>query len=101
MNIYLNVFICIHIHKTPIYMYIRLYLYVHKYILKYLYKFTFMHLLIHRLFSAISSGCMPVIISDNIKLPFSNMIDYSTFTITFPESVVYTPEFLMDYLRYV
>lgn len=59
------------------------------------------NLLIYRLFSAISSGCVPVIISDNLKLPFSSMVDYSMFTVTFPESVVYTLEFLMDHLRYV
>ena len=41
-----------------------------------------------RLFSAIACGCIPVIISDGILLPFANIIDYSTFTFTFSESVV-------------
>jgi hypothetical protein len=29
------------------------------------------------------------------------MIDYSTFTITLPEIIVYTLTFLIDYVRYV
>ena len=41
-----------------------------------------------RLFSAIACGCIPVIISDGIQLPFANIIDYNTFTFTFSESVV-------------
>ena len=41
-----------------------------------------------RLFSAIACGCIPVIVSDGIQLPFANIIDYNTFTFTFSESVV-------------
>ena len=54
-----------------------------------------------RLFSAIFTGCVPVIISDGLKLPFSSIIDYSTFTITFPESIVHDVASLFVYLREV
>ena len=52
-----------------------------------------------RLFSAISGACIPVIISDGLKLPFSNIINYSSFTITFPESVIHDMNTLLQYLR--
>lgn len=41
-----------------------------------------------RLFDIISLGrCIPVIIADWILLPFEELIDYSKFTIRFPESI--------------
>ena len=54
-----------------------------------------------RLFSAVSAGCVPVIISDGIKLPFANIIDYSSFAVTFPESVVHNIEVLLSFLRQI
>lgn len=54
-----------------------------------------------RLFSSIAAGCVPVIISDGLKLPFAGIIDYSTFTLTFPESIVHDLKSLLDYLRNV
>lgn len=34
-----------------------------------------------RLFDAIQSLCIPVIVSDNIELPFEGMVDYSRFSV--------------------
>eukprot|EP00615_Pteridomonas_danica_P004457 CAMPEP_0114335888 /NCGR_PEP_ID=MMETSP0101-20121206/5347_1 /TAXON_ID=38822 ORGANISM="Pteridomonas danica, Strain PT" /NCGR_SAMPLE_ID=MMETSP0101 /ASSEMBLY_ACC=CAM_ASM_000211 /LENGTH=447 /DNA_ID=CAMNT_0001467641 /DNA_START=32 /DNA_END=1375 /DNA_ORIENTATION=+ len=41
-----------------------------------------------RLFDSIAAGCIPVIIADNVNLPFSDKIDWSLFTIIVPESEV-------------
>lgn len=54
-----------------------------------------------RLFSAVAAGCVPVIISDGLKLPFARIIDYTTFTFTFQESIVHDLKSLFDYLRNV
>ena len=54
-----------------------------------------------RLFSAISAGCVPIIISDGLRLPFSSIIDYSSFTLIYPESVVHTPGLLVQHVREV
>jgi hypothetical protein len=51
-----------------------------------------------RLFTAINVGCIPVIISDWIKLPFEFLIDYSTFTFTFPEIIVHQMGTLVSFL---
>lgn len=51
-----------------------------------------------RLFSAIACGCVPVIISDGIQLPFASIIDYTTFTLTFSESVVNDLGSVLEYL---
>jgi hypothetical protein len=53
-----------------------------------------------RLFSAISSGCIPVIISDWIQLPFEALIDYSRFSLRFPENAFHRIEDLVHFLRY-
>jgi hypothetical protein len=52
-----------------------------------------------RLFSAISHGCIPVIISDWIPLPFEALLDYSQFTLRFSESAFHNVEALLTYLR--
>lgn len=54
-----------------------------------------------RLFSSIAAGCVPVILSDGLKLPFSSIIDYSAFTLTLPESIVHDMKSLLDYIRSV
>jgi Exostosin family len=54
-----------------------------------------------RLFSSIAAGCVPVIISDGLKIPFATIIDYSTFTLTFPESIVHDLKSLLDHIRKV
>jgi hypothetical protein len=51
-----------------------------------------------RLFAIIDSGCIPVIISDWLLLPFESIVDYSTFTIRFPESVEHNISQLVQYL---
>lgn len=52
-----------------------------------------------RLFTAIATGCIPVIISDWIMLPFAELIDYSKFTINFPESIVTNVDSMINYLN--
>lgn len=52
-----------------------------------------------RLFSAVSHGCIPVIISDWIPLPFEALLDYSQFTLRFSESAFHNVETLLAYLR--
>jgi hypothetical protein len=51
-----------------------------------------------RLFTAITTTCIPVIISDWIILPFVELIDYSKFTITFPESIVNNIDMMINHL---
>jgi hypothetical protein len=41
-----------------------------------------------RLFDAIAAGCIPVVISDDINLPFSSHIEWSSFLITLPEQEI-------------
>lgn len=57
-----------------------------------------------RFFSAVAAGCLPVVVSDGLRLPFaaSGMVDYSAFALFFPESVAMTPKGLrrmLDALR--
>ncbi|KAL3845591.1 hypothetical protein ACJIZ3_002994 [Penstemon smallii] len=52
-----------------------------------------------RLFDAIQSLCIPVIVSDNIELPFEGMIDYSEFSVFVAVSDALTPNWLVNYLR--
>lgn len=39
-----------------------------------------------RLFTAITLGCIPVLVADWVQLPFERLIDYSRFTVRVPES---------------
>ncbi|KAL5717217.1 hypothetical protein ACHQM5_010264 [Ranunculus cassubicifolius] len=52
-----------------------------------------------RLFDAILSLCIPVIVSDEIELPFEGMIDYSTFSVFVPVSNALQPNWLISHLR--
>ncbi|CAH8357490.1 unnamed protein product [Eruca vesicaria subsp. sativa] len=52
-----------------------------------------------RLFDAIQSLCIPVIVSDNIELPFEGMIDYSEFTVFVSVSDALRPKWLANHLR--
>lgn len=54
-----------------------------------------------RLFSAIQAGCIPVIISDWISLPFAKLVDYSKFSFTFSESIVSDAGAMIRVLREV
>ena len=42
-----------------------------------------------RLFDAIAALCIPVIISDDINLPFASQIAWNQFTITIPEEEIF------------
>mmetsp|Transcript_21113 Transcript_21113/g.29043 ORF Transcript_21113/g.29043 Transcript_21113/m.29043 type:complete len:522 (-) Transcript_21113:41-1606(-) len=52
-----------------------------------------------RLFSAVSCGCIPVIVSDWIPLPFEALIDYSQFSLRFSESSFRDVQGLLSFLR--
>nr|XP_043616905.1 probable arabinosyltransferase ARAD2 [Erigeron canadensis] len=52
-----------------------------------------------RLFDAIQSLCIPVIISDNIELPFEGTIDYTKFSIFVAVSEALQPNWLVNHLR--
>ncbi|XP_057978802.1 probable arabinosyltransferase ARAD1 isoform X1 [Malania oleifera] len=52
-----------------------------------------------RLFDAIQSLCIPVIVSDNIELPFEGMVDYSGFSVFIAVSEALQPNKLVTLLR--
>ncbi|XP_072993834.1 probable arabinosyltransferase ARAD1 [Typha latifolia] len=52
-----------------------------------------------RLFDAVLSLCIPVIVSDNIELPFEGMVDYSDFSVFVSVSNALQPKWLVNYLR--
>ncbi|CAN8243777.1 unnamed protein product [Cochlearia groenlandica] len=52
-----------------------------------------------RLFDAIVSHCVPVIISDKIELPFEDEIDYSEFSLFFSVKEALEPGYILDNLR--
>ncbi|EHA8591740.1 putative arabinosyltransferase ARAD1 [Cocos nucifera] len=53
----------------------------------------------NRLFDAITSHCIPVIISDEIELPFEDVLDYSEFCIFVRASDAVKEGFLMKLIR--
>ncbi|GAB2217563.1 hypothetical protein Drorol1_Dr00000761 [Drosera rotundifolia] len=52
-----------------------------------------------RLFDAIQSLCIPVIISDHIELPFEGMIDYLGFSVFVSVNDALQPKWLANHLR--
>lgn len=52
-----------------------------------------------RLFDAIVSHCIPVIVSDQIELPFEDEIDYSQFSVFFSFKEALQPGYMIDQLR--
>ncbi|KAK8582943.1 hypothetical protein V6N13_069709 [Hibiscus sabdariffa] len=52
-----------------------------------------------RLFDAIVSHCVPVIVSDKIELPYEDEIDYTEFSIFFSMKEVLEPGYLVNELR--
>ncbi|KAK8624070.1 hypothetical protein V6N13_065427 [Hibiscus sabdariffa] len=52
-----------------------------------------------RLFDAIQSLCIPVIVSDNIELPLEGMVDYSKFSVFVAVSDELRPNWLVSHLR--
>ncbi|KAL1208096.1 putative arabinosyltransferase ARAD1 [Cardamine amara subsp. amara] len=53
----------------------------------------------NRLFDAIASHCVPVIISDDIELPFEDVIDYSEFSVFVRTSDALKENFLVNLIR--
>uniref|UniRef100_A0A804KHG3 Exostosin GT47 domain-containing protein n=1 Tax=Musa acuminata subsp. malaccensis TaxID=214687 RepID=A0A804KHG3_MUSAM len=53
----------------------------------------------NRLFDAIVSHCVPIVISDDIELPFEDILDYSDFCIFVRPSDAVKKGFLLDLLR--
>ncbi|KAG2662953.1 hypothetical protein I3760_16G005200 [Carya illinoinensis] len=52
-----------------------------------------------RLFDAVQSLCIPVIVSDNIELPFEGTVDYSEFSVFVAVNDALRPNWLVGYLR--
>ncbi|XP_062207203.1 probable arabinosyltransferase ARAD1 isoform X2 [Phragmites australis] len=52
-----------------------------------------------RLFDAIISGCIPVIISDELELPFEGILDYREIALFVSSSDAVQPGWLVNYLR--
>ncbi|KAG8078252.1 hypothetical protein GUJ93_ZPchr0007g3575 [Zizania palustris] len=52
-----------------------------------------------RLFDAIVSGCIPVIISDELELPFEGILDYRKIALLVSSSDAVQPGWLVKYLR--
>ncbi|KAL4197822.1 hypothetical protein AMTRI_Chr04g253020 [Amborella trichopoda] len=53
----------------------------------------------NRLFDAIASHCVPVIISDDIELPYEDVLDYSKFCIFIKAPDAIKPGFILNLLR--
>lgn len=53
----------------------------------------------NRLFDAIASHCVPVIISDDIELPYEDVLDYSEFCILVRTSDAIKKKFLINLMR--
>ncbi|KAJ1286858.1 hypothetical protein BS78_03G384200 [Paspalum vaginatum] len=52
-----------------------------------------------RLFDAIVSHCVPVIVSSRIELPFEDEIDYSEFSLFFSVEEALRPDYMLNQLR--
>lgn len=53
----------------------------------------------NRLFDAIVSHCVPVIVSDQIELPFEDELDYTKFSIFFSVKEALIPGYMVNHLR--
>ncbi|CAA7396240.1 unnamed protein product [Spirodela intermedia] len=54
-----------------------------------------------RLFDAIISHCVPVVVSDHIELPFEDELDYLEFSVFFSVQEALRPGFMVDHLRQI
>ncbi|XP_059590478.1 probable arabinosyltransferase ARAD1 isoform X6 [Vitis vinifera] len=54
-----------------------------------------------RLFDAIVSHCVPVIVSDQIELPYEDEIDYTQFSIFFSDKEALEPGYMIEQLRQI
>ncbi|CAL1402541.1 unnamed protein product [Linum trigynum] len=52
-----------------------------------------------RLFDAIVSHCVPVVVSDKIELPYEDEIDYSRYSLFFSDKEAVHPGFLVEKLQ--
>ncbi|PON77534.1 Exostosin-like [Parasponia andersonii] len=52
-----------------------------------------------RLFDAIVSGCIPVIVSDELELPFEGILDYRKIAVFVSSSEAVQPGWLLNFLR--
>ncbi|KAL6962075.1 hypothetical protein U1Q18_037029 [Sarracenia purpurea var. burkii] len=52
-----------------------------------------------RLFDAVQSLCIPVIVSDDIELPFEGIVDYSEFSVFIAVTNALQPNWLVHHLR--
>ncbi|CAI5463289.1 unnamed protein product [Closterium sp. Yama58-4] len=52
-----------------------------------------------RLFNAMVSGCIPVVVSDSILLPFEDLIDYTRFALFMPSHLATRSGYLASVLR--
>lgn len=52
-----------------------------------------------RLFDAIVSHCVPVIVSDQIELPYEDELDYSEFSLFFSTKEALKPDYMIEQLR--
>lgn len=53
----------------------------------------------NRLFDAIASHCVPVVISDEIELPFEDVLDYAEFCVFVPAAEAVKKGYLLNLLR--
>ncbi|XP_057787139.1 probable arabinosyltransferase ARAD1 [Salvia miltiorrhiza] len=53
----------------------------------------------NRLFDAIASHCVPVIISDDIELPFEDILDYTEFCVFVSTADALRDKFLINFIR--
>ncbi|GJT33100.1 probable arabinosyltransferase ARAD1 [Tanacetum coccineum] len=53
----------------------------------------------NRLFDAIVSHCVPVIVSDKIELPFEDELDYNKFSVFFSIEEALVPGYMVEHLR--
>eukprot|EP00270_Netrium_digitus_P013728 TRINITY_DN4595_c0_g2_i5.p1 TRINITY_DN4595_c0_g2~~TRINITY_DN4595_c0_g2_i5.p1 ORF type:complete len:302 (-),score=48.94 TRINITY_DN4595_c0_g2_i5:159-1064(-) len=54
-----------------------------------------------RLFDSIVSGCIPIVVSDDIELPFEEFIDYTQFAIFVPQAFALKKGYLLSFLRQI
>lgn len=54
-----------------------------------------------RLFDAIVSHCVPVIVSDNIELPYEDELDYTEFSVVFSVQEALTRDYMVNQLRQI
>ncbi|CAI5468034.1 unnamed protein product [Closterium sp. Yama58-4] len=54
-----------------------------------------------RLFDAILSHCIPVVVSDSLDLPFEEALDYTAFALFLPQALALRPGYVEAFLRNV